>query len=81
MSFGIYIIGYLTLMTGLAIAANMLHVPGKWIGVGVICMIGIAILHGVSVTRQRTRPPRWMVKKPQRHKDTKEHKDLNSWNH
>ena len=56
MSFGIYIIGYLILITGLAIAANMLHVPGKWIGVGVLCMIGVAILHGVAVTRQKDPP-------------------------
>lgn len=56
MSFGIYLVGYLILIIGLAIAANLLHVPGKWIGVGVICMVGIAILHGVAVTRQKDPP-------------------------
>ena len=56
MSFGIYLIGYLILITGLAIAANMLHVPGKWIGVGILCMVGIAILHGVTATRQKDPP-------------------------
>jgi uncharacterized membrane protein YiaA len=53
MSFGIYIVGYLILIIGLAIGANMLHVPPKWIGVGVLCMIGVAILHGVTATRQK----------------------------
>lgn len=53
MSFGIYIVGYIILITGLAIGANLLHVPNKWIGVGVICMIGIAIIHGVRATRQK----------------------------
>ena len=53
MSFGIYIVGYIILIIGLAIGANMLHIPPKWIGVGVICLIGIAILHGVTATRQK----------------------------
>ena len=55
MSFGIYIIGYVILITGLAIGAYMLHVPQKWIGVGVICLIGLAIIHGVTATRQKDR--------------------------
>jgi protein-S-isoprenylcysteine O-methyltransferase Ste14 len=53
MSFGIYIVGYLILIIGLAIGANMLHLPPKWIGVAVICMVGVAILHGVTATRQK----------------------------
>ena len=53
MSFGIYIIGYIILIAGLAIGANMLHAPLKWIGVGVICLIGLAIVHGVTATRQK----------------------------
>jgi protein-S-isoprenylcysteine O-methyltransferase Ste14 len=56
MSFGIYIVGYIILIIGLAIGANMLHVPPKWIGVGVICLVGIAILHGVTATRQKDPP-------------------------
>ena len=56
MSFGIYLIGYLILIAGLALAANMLNVPGRWIGVGVICMVGIAIIHGVAATRHKDPP-------------------------
>jgi Mn2+/Fe2+ NRAMP family transporter len=56
MSFGIYIAGYIILIIGLAIGANMLHVPPKWIGVGILCLIGVAIMHGVTATRQRDRP-------------------------
>jgi hypothetical protein len=56
MSFGIYLVGYLILIAGLAIAANMLNVPVKWIGVGVVCMVGIAIIHGVRATRQKDPP-------------------------
>jgi hypothetical protein len=57
MSFGIYIVGYIILITGLAIGANLLHVPLEWIGVGVLCMVGIGIVHGVSVTRQKDPAP------------------------
>ena len=56
MSFGIYIAGYIILIIGLAIGAHLLHVPPKWIGVGVICLIGIAIIHGVTATRQKDPP-------------------------
>jgi uncharacterized membrane protein YiaA len=56
MSFGIYIIGYVIFIVGLAIGAHLLHVPQKWIGVGVLCLIGIAIIHGVTATRQRDPP-------------------------
>jgi hypothetical protein len=53
MSFGIYIVGYLIVIVGLAIGANMLHIPSRWIGVGVLLMVGIAIVHGVTATRQK----------------------------
>jgi hypothetical protein len=53
MSFGIYLVGYIILIAGLAIGANILNVPLQWIGVGILCMVGVAIVHGVSATRQR----------------------------
>ncbi len=53
MSFGIYIVGYIILIVGLAIGANMLDVPAQWIGVAALCLTGIAIVHGVTVTRQK----------------------------
>jgi len=53
MSFGLYIVGYLILIAGLAIGAHLLEVPPKWIGVGVLCLIGIAIVHGVTATRHK----------------------------
>lgn len=56
MSFGIYLVGYVILITGLGLGANMLGVPMQWIAVGALCLIGIAIVHGVSVTRQKDRP-------------------------
>ena len=53
MSFGIYIIGYIILIIGLALGAHLLQVPQKWIGVGVLCLIGMAIIHGVTATRHK----------------------------
>jgi len=52
MSFGLYILGFIVLIVGLAIGAHLMHVPDKWIGVGVIVMIGIGIITGVTSTRR-----------------------------
>ncbi len=32
---------------------SMLNVPMQWIGVSILCLIGIAIVHGVTATRQK----------------------------
>jgi positive regulator of sigma E activity len=55
-SFVIYVIGFVILIIGLALAANMLGVPTVWIGIGIIVLIGLGVLSGVSKTRQRDRP-------------------------
>lgn len=52
MSFGLYILGFIVLIVGLAVGAHLMHVPDKWIGVGVIVMIGIGIITGVTSTRR-----------------------------
>lgn len=55
-SFGIYIFGFVILIVGLALGAHMLGVPQAWIGIGVIVLIGIGVLMGVSKTK-RPDPP------------------------
>jgi len=50
-SFGIYLIGFVIVIIGLAIGAYLLHVPSMWIGVGVICLIGLGILTAVKRTQ------------------------------
>jgi hypothetical protein len=48
-----YLFGYTVLVIGLAAAAYLLQVPAQWIAVGVIILIGIGIMAGIS----RTKPP------------------------
>jgi hypothetical protein len=53
MSFGIYMAGFIVLIIGLALGAHLMRVPTNWIGVGVVVMIGLGILLGVTTTRRR----------------------------
>lgn len=53
MSFSIYVVGYLILIGGLIYGAVLLEVPQRWIVVGAVIMLGLAILTGAQVTRQK----------------------------
>ena len=55
-SFVIYIIGFVILIVGLALAAHLIGLSSTWIGVGVIVLIGIGVISGVNRTR-RPDPP------------------------
>jgi hypothetical protein len=55
-SFSTYLIGFIVLIIGLAVAAYLLGVPQTWIGVGVIVMIGIGVLTGTSRTKTKDPP-------------------------
>ena len=50
-SFSTYIIGFIILVIGLALAAYLLNVPAMWIAVGVVVLIGIGVLMATSRTR------------------------------
>jgi hypothetical protein len=52
MSFALYIVGFVVLITGMALGAQLLNVPRDWILVGVIIMAGIGILTGASIVRR-----------------------------
>ena len=41
MSFALYVLGFLILIVGLVMGAQMLHVPPRWIGVGVVVLVGL----------------------------------------
>jgi hypothetical protein len=53
MSFGLYAIGFAILIGGLIYAGYLVHMPGHWIAVGAIVLLGVGILTGVKATRQR----------------------------
>ena len=53
MSFGIYIVGYVIVISGLTYGARLMHVPTHWIVVGDLVLAGIAIVTGVKATRQK----------------------------
>lgn len=53
MSFGIYLVGYVILIVGLATGAHFMHMPPRWIGVGVAVLVGLGIISGVTATRTK----------------------------
>jgi positive regulator of sigma E activity len=57
-SFQTYLLGFIILLIGLAIAAYLLGVPTIWIGVGAIVLIGIGVITATSNTRPPDAGPR-----------------------
>ena len=57
MSFAIYITGFAILTGGLVYGAVLAHVPGHWIVVGGIVLVGVGVLTGVKATRQKDSAP------------------------
>lgn len=53
MSFGIYLLGILLLISGLVYAATILNAPAHWIVVGTLVMLGTGVITAVKNTRQR----------------------------
>jgi hypothetical protein len=53
MSFGIYAVGYLILIVGVAYLAHLMHIPQHYIVAGAIILVGIGIVTGVQSTRQK----------------------------
>jgi hypothetical protein len=56
MSFGLYLLGFAIVIIGLAFGAHLVHMPPRWIGVGVTVLVGFGILSAVSHTRRRDPP-------------------------
>jgi hypothetical protein len=56
-SFTIYITGFVMVVIGLIYGAVLVHVPGHWIAVGGIVLLGVGILTGVKATRQKDSAP------------------------
>lgn len=53
MSFGLYLAGFAILIVGLVYGATILQVATHWIVVGILVLLGLAIVTGVKATRQK----------------------------
>jgi hypothetical protein len=52
-SLTIFIIGFVVLVAGVAYGAHLARVPTEWIGAGVLALVGLGVVLGVTRTRQR----------------------------
>ena len=55
-AFNIYLVGFIVVIIGLAIAAYLLNAPPVWIAVGVIVLLGLGILKATSRTKPKDPP-------------------------
>jgi hypothetical protein len=53
MSFGLFAVGYLILIIGVAYLAHLIHVPQAYIIAIAVILFGIGIVTGVKTTRQK----------------------------
>ncbi len=53
MSFGLYALGYLILIAGVAYLAHLMHIPPHYIAAIAVIMLGIGVVTGVQTTRQK----------------------------
>jgi len=53
MSFGLYLLGFLILISGLVYGAHLMHVPTHWIAVLILFLAGLGIVKGVKATRPK----------------------------
>ena len=51
MSFGLYAVGYLIVIAGVAYLASLMHIPQKYIIAIVVILLGIGIVTGVQNMR------------------------------
>ena len=56
MSFGLYIVGFVILIAGLAWAAATAGIPQLYIMIGAVIVLGIGIVTAVSRTRSKDPP-------------------------
>ena len=53
MSFGIYALGYLILIAGIAYLAYLMKIPQTYIAAVVVILLGVGIVTGVQRTRAK----------------------------
>jgi hypothetical protein len=52
-SLAIYVVGFIILICGLAYGASMAGLDTQWIVVGVLVLMGLGVVLGVTRTRQK----------------------------
>ncbi|MBB3763016.1 hypothetical protein [Sphingomicrobium lutaoense] len=55
-SSGLYFIGFLIVIAGLAYGAMMLGVPPVWIGIGAAILVGFGLMSTITNTKRREPP-------------------------
>lgn len=55
-SFATYVVGFVIIIVGLAVAAHLVDIPTLWIAVGVIIALGIGIVTATSRTKMKDPP-------------------------
>lgn len=55
-SFATYVVGFVIIIVGLAVAAYLVDVPTVWIAVGVIVALGIGLVTATSRTKMKDPP-------------------------
>ncbi len=53
MSFGLYALGYVVIIIGIAYIAHLMHIPQAWIGGIVLVLLGLGIVTAVTNTRHK----------------------------
>jgi len=56
MSFGLYLVGFVLVIGGVAWALVLAHVPTTYIMITCLILLGVAILSAVTHTRSKDRP-------------------------
>jgi hypothetical protein len=53
MSFGLYLLGFVILISGFVYGAHLMHVPTHWIAVLVLILGGLGVVKAVKATRPK----------------------------
>lgn len=53
MSFGLYIVGFLIVVAGIAWGMSAMHVHGHWIAIVSVILIGIGVVRATTHTRMK----------------------------
>ena len=54
---GLYMVGFVIFVIGLAIGAHLLGAPPIWIGIGALVLLGFGVMSAVSKTRLKESSP------------------------